>query len=69
MSPTKGRILEALGCRVVWCRTLPERHRDSYMSMAYRLMNEIPNSFVPDQFWNPSNPRIHYLETANEILE
>ena len=24
MSPLKGKILETLGAKVVWCRTLPE---------------------------------------------
>ena len=69
MSPLKAKILKTIGAKVIWCRTLPEQHPDSYMNMATRLSKEIPNSFVLDQFNNPANPRIHYTETANEILE
>ena len=33
------------------------------------LAKEIPNSFVPNQFENPSNPEIHRLTTAEEIWQ
>ncbi len=39
------------------------------VSKAEALAAEIPNSFIPDQFKNPSNPAIHRLTTANEIWE
>jgi cysteine synthase len=35
---------------------------------AYELVNEIPGAWIPMQFDNPSNPEIHYRETAVEIL-
>ena len=34
---------------------------------AFELHNEIKNSFIPSQFDNPSNPKAHYLNTAEEI--
>ena len=37
MSKLKGKLLESLGAKVVWCRTLPEAHKDSYMNTAFRL--------------------------------
>lgn len=34
---------------------------------ALELGQEIPNSFIPQQFENPANPEIHRLTTAEEI--
>ena len=34
---------------------------------AVKLSKEIKNSFIPDQFNNESNPKIHYLTTGPEI--
>jgi cysteine synthase len=35
---------------------------------ANELANEVPGAWIPMQFDNPSNPEIHYRETAAEIL-
>lgn len=35
--------------------------------MAEKLIKEIPNSFMPQQFKNRSNPEIHYKTTGPEI--
>jgi len=35
--------------------------------MAEKLIKEIPNSFMPQQFKNGSNPEIHYKTTGPEI--
>ena len=37
------------------------------ISKALELNKEIPNSFIPGQFNNPSNPKIHYQTTGPEI--
>ena len=37
--------------------------------MAQRLLAEIPNSIILDQYRNPGNPLAHYDTTAEEILE
>jgi cysteine synthase len=34
---------------------------------AEELLNEIPNSIIPQQFTNPANPEIHRKTTAEEI--
>ena len=34
---------------------------------ANELHNEIKNSFIPQQFKNPANPKIHEITTAQEI--
>ncbi len=37
------------------------------IAKARELAKEIPNSFIPDQFANPSNPMAHYETTGPEI--
>ena len=37
------------------------------IAKAKELAKEIPNSFIPDQFANPSNPLAHYETTGPEI--
>ena len=36
---------------------------------AFELKGKYKNSFIPSQFDNPSNPKAHYLTTAEEIWE
>ena len=38
------------------------------IAKAKELQAEIPGSFIPDQFSNPSNPAAHYSTTGPEIL-
>ena len=46
----------------------PEDPR-SYYSVAARLNKEIPNSFYPNQYDNPSNAQAHYEQTGPEIWD
>jgi cysteine synthase len=39
------------------------------IARANELQAEIQEAWIPMQFDNPSNPEIHYKETANEILQ
>ena len=39
------------------------------MDRARELQREIPNSWIPNQFENPANPRMHRETTAPEILD
>jgi cystathionine beta-synthase len=68
MAPEKIDVLRAYGAEVVVCPTaVPPEHPDSYYSTAERLTRETPNSFRPDQYSNPNNPRAHYESTGPEI--
>ena len=37
------------------------------ISKARELAEQIPNSFIPQQFENPANPQMHKTTTAEEI--
>jgi cystathionine beta-synthase len=69
-SKEKVDALKAFGADVVVCPTNvdPEDPR-SYYSVAARLNREIPNSFYPNQYDNPSNAQAHYESTGPEIWE
>ncbi|KAJ3342656.1 hypothetical protein HDU93_001636 [Gonapodya sp. JEL0774] len=70
MSKEKVDVLKALGAEII--RTPTEAAWDSpesHIGVAKRLNQEIPNSWIPDQYNNPHNPMAHYLTTAEEILE
>ena len=61
--------LRALGAEIV--RTPTQASWDSpesHISVAQRLLAEIPNSIILDQYRNPGNPLAHYDITAEEIL-
>lgn len=39
------------------------------IAKAEELAKEIPGSFIPGQFVNPVNPKIHFDTTGSEIYE
>lgn len=39
------------------------------MATAERMAKENPNVYIPGQFENPNNPKVHIYHTATEILE
>ncbi|MCL5289137.1 MAG: cysteine synthase family protein, partial [Acidobacteria bacterium] len=69
-SKEKIDLLKAVGAEVIVCPTAVEptdpRH---YHQVAQKLAKEIPNSYYPDQYSNPDNPRAHYETTGPEIWE
>src|ERR1700685_24755 len=68
MAPEKIDLLRAYGAEVVVCPTaVAPEPPDSYYSTAERLTKQTPNSFRPDQYSNPNNPRAHYEKTGPEI--
>lgn len=69
-SKEKVDALKAFGAEVIVCPTNvePEDPR-SYYSVSARLNKEIPNSFYPNQYDNPSNTQAHYETTGPEIWE
>jgi len=68
VSIEKELLLRAFGAEVVRCPTdvSPEDPR-SYYKVAERLAEEIPNSFILNQYNNMSNPRAHFETTGPEI--
>lgn len=70
MSTEKQVVLEALGARIVRTPTeAPHDSPESLFGVAERLLREIPNSFMLDQYKNPNNPDAHYFGTGAEIVE
>lgn len=69
-SKEKVDALRAFGADVIVCPTNvePEDPR-SYYSVSSRLEKEIPNSWKPNQYDNPSNAKAHYEQTGPEIWE
>ena len=70
MSAEKVSVLKALGAEII--RTPTEAAFDSpesHIGVANRLLKEIPNSHILDQYGNPDNPLAHEWGTAEEIWE
>jgi cystathionine beta-synthase len=66
----KIAILRAYGAEVHICPNT-DSHDDprNYHTLAVSMTNAIPGSFMPNQYFNPSNPRAHYSTTGPEIWE
>ena len=66
----KVNALKAFGAEVIVCPTDvdPEDPR-SYYSVSSRLIKEVPNSWKPNQYDNPSNSIAHYETTGPEIWD
>lgn len=70
MSREKQVVLEALGAKIYRTPTeVASDHPDSHISLAKKLNAEIKDSYILDQYANPANPDIHYLSTAQEIID
>jgi cystathionine beta-synthase len=70
MSPEKINLLKAYGAEVVITPAAAETNSpDGYGGVADRLLNEISNSWQPNQFANLVNPQYHYEHTGPEIWE
>src|SRR3954453_14784480 len=65
MSLERRRLLKAFGAQVVL--TPADKGMTGAIGRARELLQEIPNSFMPQQFENPANPEIHRKTTAEEI--
>jgi cysteine synthase A len=66
MSLERRALLKALGAEVVL--TPEDRQLAGAIDRANDLAAELPTAFVPQQFDNPENPRVHFETTAKEIL-
>jgi cysteine synthase A len=65
MSVERKRTLEAYGARLVL--TDPERRMLAAIEEAERI-RDATGAWMPNQFTNPANPRIHYETTGPELF-
>jgi cysteine synthase A len=66
MSEERKRTLKAYGAELVL--TDPERRMLAAIEVAEKLRDEL-GAWMPNQFSNPANPRIHYETTGPELWE
>ncbi len=67
MSIERRNLIKAYGAELVL--TEGAKGMKGAIAKADELARGIPNSFIPSQFTNKENPRIHYLTTGPEIYE
>ncbi len=65
MSEERKRTLKAYGAELVL--TDPERRMLAAIEEAEKIVSSTPDAWMPNQFENPANPRIHYQTTGPEI--
>lgn len=65
MSIERRNLLKSFGAKLVL--TPGNQGMLGAINKAEELLKEIPGSFMPQQFNNPSNPEIHYKTTGVEI--
>ncbi len=66
MSVERQQLMRAYGAEVVL--TDGKKGMAGAIEKAKQLATETPNSFIPDQFGNPANPKAHYDSTGPEIF-
>jgi len=66
MSLERRQLLEAFGAKVV---LTPEALQlEGAVEKAIEIVDQTPGAFMPQQFDNEANPRVHAATTAREIL-
>lgn len=67
MSEERKKLMKAFGAKLIL--TPGSEGMSGAIKKAEELAREIPDSFIPGQFINPSNPKAHLLSTGPEIDE
>ena len=68
ISMEKRGAMEAYGAKLVVCQSSPSIDDPmNYRNYAKRIQAETPNSFMPNQYFNLSNPMAHYTYLGPEI--
>jgi len=65
MSEERKSLIKALGAELVL--TSAADSINGSVERVRQMQKEDPDIFVPQQFENPDNPRVHYEETAHEL--
>jgi len=65
MSEERKKLILALGAELIL--TPAEKSLGGAVERVRLMQAEDPHVYVPQQFENPDNPRIHYEETAREL--
>ena len=65
MSEERKKLIRALGAELIL--TPAQESIGGAVERVCQMQQEDPRVFVPQQFENPDNPRVHYEETAHEL--